>query len=138
MLLFSIAADKENTDPNFKTEAGAQFPTLEPSLLPGASANKVEAILGQVHKDFRKFLHLSEILPSLNARSLLTPDEMETLQGLSSTNQQKVDKLLLEILPRKGMNVLKQLIDSLHESKSGTGSAHIELAEKLEGEMTVM
>ena len=57
---------------------------------------------------------------------------------MALTNQQKVDKLLLEILPRKGMNILRQLIDCLHESKPGTGSAHVELAEKLEGEAMTM
>ena len=61
---------------------------------------------------------------------------METLQGMTSTSQQKVDKLL-EILPRKGMNVLTQLVECLHESKAGTGSAHVELADKLEGTVTI-
>ena len=110
--------------------------TISPSST--ESANNVETIFGQVHEDFRKLLHLTEILPSLNKRSLLTSNEMETLQGMAITNQQKVDKLLLEILPRKGMNILGQLIDCLHESKPGTGSAHVELAEKLEGEAVTM
>ena len=113
-------------------ESANKVPTVNPSS--DESANKVDSILAQVHDDFRKSLHLLEILPFLNKRSLLTSNEMETLQGTTSTNQQKVDKLLLEILPRKGMNVLTQLVECLHESKPGTGSAHVELAEKLEGD----
>lgn len=136
VLCAGVAADLLPTVSPSSDELANKVPTVNPSS--DESANKVEVILAQVHDDFRKSLHLLEILPSLNKRSLLTPNEMETLQGITSmyTNQQKVDKLLVEILPRKGMNVLTQLVECLHESKPGTGSAHVELAEKLEGAVT--
>lgn len=117
--------------------AADTIPNANPSGAESAKFNNTEAILAQVHDDFRRYLYLPEILPSLNKRSLLTPNEMETLQGMGLTNQDKVDKLL-QLLPRKGngMNVLGHLINCLHETKSGTGSAHGELAKKLEGEVT--
>ena len=134
VLCAGVAADLLPTVSPSSDESAKKVPTVNPSS--DESANKVEVILAQVHDDFRKSLHLLEILPSLNRRSLLTPNEMETLQGITSTNQQKVDKLLVEILPRKGMNVLTQLVKCLRESKAGTGSAHVELADKLEGAVT--
>ena len=100
------------------------------------STHEVEDILAQVRDDFQKFLHLSEILPSLYKRSLLSSNEMDALLGVAGTRQEKVDRLL-HILPRKGVNILRHLIDCLHETKAGTGSAHVELAEMLEGEVTM-
>lgn len=131
-------ACKENTDPNsvsgttIKLESKTQHSRKVSPL--GSSVDNVKAVLSQVHHRFRESLHLSEIIPALNARSLLTTEEMETLRGSAYTSQEKVDKLLLEFLPRKGTKVIQKLIESLHESKSGTGSAHAELAEMLEGD----
>ena len=143
MYVLLLTANKENSDHNqssvtVKTESKSQLNCFKQfGLGDGSSYDKVKSILTQAHLEFRNLLHLPEIIPVLNAKSLLTANEVETLRGEATTKQDKVDSLLLDILPRKGLSILQKLIECLLESKAGTGSAHTDLATKLKGKNNV-
>ena len=86
--------------------------------------------LNACHHDLRRYLDPQAILPSLNAKNLLTHDEEESLQNHSTTRQAKVDKIK-ELLPTKGEGWWNKFMDCL-EDTAHLGTGHSTLKKCLE------
>ena len=86
-------------------------------------------ILKQHYEDIHQYMDSDVIRPHLYQYKLLTPEEMTELTGTNKTSQ---IKKILEWIPEKGPDALGKLIICLQESAFGTGTAHENLARKLE------
>ena len=103
-----------------------------PSATAVLSAKQQEQILDAHQQDIQDCLNLDEIFPRLCQHCLLTSTEKQEHLNPMYTSNHKIRKLLMWI-PQKGPNALHRFITCLRVSADGT--AHQELADKLEKEI---
>jgi len=92
-----------------------------------AGSQPVNEILRRLHTSFRNCLNFQSISPHLRSHELLTDHEWEVISNKGS-RQDQVDEFL-KVLPLKGKNCLKKLIECLQLSLDHAG--HEDLLEEL-------
>ena len=88
-------------------------------------------ILQQHDEAIHLYMNIDNIKPYLYESGLLTHAEMEELSNETLSKASCIEKVL-EWLPEKGPDALGMLIVCLQKSADGTGTAHKDLATKLE------
>ena len=87
-----------------------------------------ETILREHHNDFRETLNVQALLPLMTKNDLLTVQECQEIT-CKAIDAEKIDQLVIHVLPRKGKLACQKFIKCLESEKQHSG--HPELVEKL-------
>ena len=84
-----------------------------------------EAAWYKTAENFKKYLNLDEIYSSL--RASLTSEQAEKLRNKLTGREEKINELM-EWIPAKGGDWLKEFVDILNKTKAATGHSSIVVA----------
>ena len=95
--------------------------------------HRQDYVLLSQHPELREKLNFRAIYPYLNQRRLL-PDSFDQLKLVDgrATEQEQIDDIVVHLTKCDKDDYLKDFIDCLKMSESGTGGGHLELAQSLE------